>query len=518
MKKIWNLFYEKYQILIKNYPVSSIVLLFATFFLTIFCDSDMMDEELLLKIFLFDFWLFLGFFYTEGNKDTKRKWGFIVTIGVSLFLYLLINSKNNSVYEIGKRLSMTYSLVLVAMIFYQSLKNSGKKLSEYTIHLFSNVLKTSILYSILSIGLLIISEIFVSLVLNTDNYDFLLRIEILLLGLFYVPNLMIDITSDIQEKPSYFIKILVRYTLNSLIILAFIVIYLYLFRVIFFGEIPSNQIFRIIALLFICYLPIWVLNNYYEDKTFFTKINHYLPIAFIPFILLQIYALFIRINAYGVTNIRYLGVMLIIFEIIYLIFYFKKIKYENLLFVFSGMVVIIFLCPWLNMYYISSHSQFKIVNELIMKDNLTNEEKRTLSSSYEYLEDTLEGKDLIKKYLTEHEEKIQNLDIHKYDYVYEMKDIDEIDIDNYHKLYFIDYSENELMTNNMIIPYQEGEIDITMIINEYKKVYHRDSFNEYFLKHNEFIINGGKLIIQYINFNLEGDNISNLNIRGYFLK
>ena len=89
-------------------------------------------------------------------------------------------------------------------------------------------------------------------------------------------------------------------------------------KIIVLRKIPANQIFRILAALFACGLPIWTMNSLWEkEENTWQKIINKLPLAFIPFILLQIYSIWSRISANGLTEARYLCVMLVIFEIIY---------------------------------------------------------------------------------------------------------------------------------------------------------------------------------------------------------
>ena len=65
-----------------------------------------------------------------------------------------------------------------------------------------------------------------------------------------------------------------------------------------------------------------------ENGSFIDKVNRAIPYLFTPFIFLQIYSMGIRIKEYGLTESRYIAVILIIFEIIAIgLAVFKNSKY-----------------------------------------------------------------------------------------------------------------------------------------------------------------------------------------------
>jgi len=83
----------------------------------------------------------------------------------------------------------------------------------------------------------------------------------------------------------------------------------------------------------------------------------FLPIAFIPALILQIISIALRIAQHGLTSARYIGVMVIIFEIVYLVFYIldeilhnKKVKLEKVLLIASLLIFIACFVPKINMY------------------------------------------------------------------------------------------------------------------------------------------------------------------------
>ena len=517
IKDLINKLLNKLKIIWKTYPVTMIFVSLITLFLIIF--SENMDKyNELFSIFSFLILFSFGSLFAEIFFDKKKRYLYYLLFAIlSIIFVFLTNASGNVINEIGNRLIISYCLIIIISCFYKLYKNSKLELSSYMISSISNALKTSIIYSILAIGLLIITEIFNYLIVDNDHLDIILRIEAILFGLFYIPNLLNDFT-NVKKDNYHFMKVLIHYTLLPLIILSFIIVYIYIFKIIITLEIPSNEIFKILALLFIFYLPIWIMNDYYNDDIIF-KINNKLPIFFIPFIILQIYSLCIRILNNGFTNIRYIGLILIIFEIAHIIIYFLNKKIDYLFLALISLIVITFLMPFINMYNISCYSQSQIIDKLLLKDDYSKEEKIKLYSAYRYLEKEDYSNRYLKKYSDEVKDKIELYkDARKNNYNYLSASIktDLIDINNYSSLYNIDYSDNYIDEDKIMLRNNYFNIDITNIIMEY--IENSYDFNNYFKGHNEFVIDDMKVIFTYVSIEYENRQVTSLSIDGFVLK
>ncbi len=516
IKNMINMIFKKYQDLSKRFPLTLIVIALITVLLTIFMDN--MDNNFINRVLEFLFIYIIGTMFTEITFDKKKRmFSYLVFAILSLFLVILDHSTNELIANITERVLYTYFLSFIIIIFYKLYKNSQKDLAHYTLSISFNILKTSIIYGILSIGLLLISEVFVNLILNNDNYEIILRVEILLMGLFYAPNILEDVFS-VQEDINSFMKIIVHYTLLSLIILAFIIIYLYLFKIIITWDFPSNQIFRILTILFIFYLPIWIMNNYYKEDLL-SKINSKLPYMFIPFILLQIYSLGIRIMNNGITNMRYIGIMIILIEIVYIILFLRKMKLDYLFYLLPIIIVITFIIPYLNMYDVSCYSQRKIMDNLLAKEELSNDDKMVIYSSYEYLNASYMGRNYLNKYSDDIINEIKGFNYYQdYDfhYINVSVKLDGINIDNYRTLYNLEYRNYLVDDKNIVINKDNYNIDITNIIRAY--IENNVDIDNYFRTHHEFVIDNNKLIISNIVIEYNNEKIKYLSIDGIVLK
>lgn len=512
-----NKLFEKYKRLYKKYPITLIIIFITTFLLLIFIND--LDNNFITKVIEFLLIYVIGTLFTEVFFDKRKKiFSYLIFMLLAIILVILVNLDNLLISDITERILYTYFLSFSVIVIYKLYKNSRKDLSHFLLSFLFDTLKTSVIYGILSTGLLLISEAFVTLFLNDNDYDFILRIELLLFGLFYVPCIL-DNFLEIKKDINSFMKVLVHYSLLSLIIIAFVIIYLYLFKIVISLAFPSNQVFRILSVLFIFYLPVWIMNNYYHDDIL-SKINKKLPVLFIPFILLQIYSLGIRIFNNGLTNIRYIGIMIIIVEIIHIILYFKNNKFDYLFYVLPIIFTITFIIPYFNMYDVSSRSQTRLMDEILAKNDLNNNDKKMLYGSYNYLNSFYVGRGYLDKYDKNLLTEISNYYIyetnHNYKYIDVKRNWNNLDISDYHKIYNIDYSNYNIDQKEIIITDNMYRIDLTNIIMNY--IEFKDNIDEYFKSNYEFVINDYKLIINELDIELDDNMINYIHINGLLLK
>jgi len=290
-------------------------------------------------------------------------------------------------------------------------------------------------------------------------------------------------------------------------------------------------------------LPIWTMSKSFEDNDLIDKINRKLPILFIPFLFLQIYSIGVRIANNGVTEARYMCVMLIIFEIIYIAVYMKNSKnVAKILWAFVTLLLISVLVPFINMFTISELSQYNILKIYKEKTDYTKEEKDKICGAYRYLKYSESGDKYIEKLLTEEDiEKIQNFD-NRYSYYYDYPeakennkrylsgsaDVNSIDISGYNILYRVSCNSNysaqhkyEAFKNLQFIIRYEGRtvnLDLSKAFNNYIDNYYTYA---YFENNNEIVIDNLRKII-ITSYSMRYDEttgeIDNCTISGYLLE
>ena len=335
-----------------------------------------------------------------------------------------------------------------------------------------------------------------------------------------------------------------------LLISAFIIIYLYIIKILVLRDIPKNTIFRIATGLFLIGGFIWTVMNYFKEEGLIYKISTKLPIVFSPFIILQIYTLSVRISQKGMTPLRYAGIVFIIFEICYILCYIlKNKKIQNLIFIADALLIISILIPGINAFDVSDFSQIKILKQYTTKAELTDEEKTKVYGAYYYLKYTDKGKDYINKNLSDEQvEKIKtynksNLRYSDINYI-SLNSHQDINITGYNKLTEVEDSQYESGKIEQIFSKVElnheferkAIINLADKINEYKNVYENitssqlfneydndkeNQLNNYFEKNNEIFINQNqKFIIKYINirYNTSTHEIESYRIEGYLLE
>lgn len=510
MKNIINLLKDKTKNIRKIFPITFVFIIILTVFLTLSFDGDVFDSEVFDNVGLFLILFISGTIFSESYFSNKKR---IISYGVFMILSLIM-----VILKIEK-VTISYFLIINILNFYRFYLNSKVSLSEYLIKVFTNSLKTSILYWVLSIGGILISSVFAYLI--SDDYEIIWRFLLLLTGLFYIPNLLLDF-NNMKIEVSKFTKVLVKYVLETLVIMAFLIIYLYIFKIIITWDIPSNEIFRILSMLFIIGLPIWTMNDYFKDKDFLNKINNILPFAFIPFIILQVYAVFVRIINNGLTITRYLGIILVMLEVIYVILYIFKRKKIDLMFIITSVYVIIsFLIPGINMDDLSNRSQVSMIKKYISSDN--NIDKKKVISAYEYLRNSDGGEEYLNKYLVKEipliKEFMNNNVYERFRYINEELSNISYNISDYHNLKDIEFYEYYNKKIDDINIYIEG-IDIINLIKEYLNIYSSGELDDYFRMNHEIVFDTKKIIIKKITISYDSEEkiLDYCKIEGFLLE
>lgn len=339
----------------------------------------------------------------------KKTWQRVITgiIGtvIGIIFARLIYVRDS---VIVTRIIVGYCATVFLIGLMKVIKNSKLEFHEYCTQIFQNLFNSVIIYLILNIGLSIIISIFILLLLdNVDSLDIILRLQIAIAGWFLVPAFLMAITNP-KYNVSKFIEVIISFVLLPLTILATIIIYLYMAKMFIMREIPANSIFRILAGLFVVAFPVWTMAYSFREKNKIIKIFcKAMPISFIPFIGLQIYSISVRCKENGITPLRYLGIMLIIFEVVTIFLSLYKNRKYILHTITTGSILLVIstILPVVNMHTISNMSQanrlLKAWKEEEKYSQLTEEQKEIVLSSYYYLINQEDGKKYIPEYLEE---------------------------------------------------------------------------------------------------------------------
>lgn len=396
---------SNYKNSFKQYTATNIIILLTTLFFVFALENlPTITDELLIVIVI----CAVNFFTCETyfKKMSQRGIAYIVSIGVAIGLEKLMYTENLSAVRFG----IGYIIIVFLIGLIQVIRNSEVDVGEYVVKTFKNLFGVGIIYSILNIGLTLILFIFIALILNdTNNFNLIGRLQIALLGLWMLPASLVAIT-DVKNEVSKFIKAIILYIMLPLTILATAIIYMYMAKIIIIREIPANSIYRILAGLFIVAFPVWTaIHAFREEAKIIEKFCKILPISFIPFVLLQIYSIYARIDGNGLTPSRYIGIMFIVFEIIAIFLsLYKERKY--LIHTITAVSVIIAISTMLPIVNVQSASNISQSNRLKKAwrtgqsfDELSDENKEIAKSAYDYLKRQNDSDKYIPNYVSEDE-------------------------------------------------------------------------------------------------------------------
>ena len=224
------------------------------------------------------------------------------------------------------------------------------------------------------------------------------------------PRFLMAMT-DFKEEIGRFFEALIKYAMLILTIIGAVIIYLYIIKALFTG-IPSNEIFGITTGLFFAAIPVGFACTAFPKDSLLQKIAYVLPFVYAPFILLQGYSLFVRIEEYGVTPSRYMGIVLIVLEMVYTVVYaFKRKHIDKVVLVMMAVTVVVCLVPGINVNTVSISSQRNIIVKALKAGLPTDAEgKKAISGAYEYLVREY-GEDCIDKFISQSDKKkIKSID------------------------------------------------------------------------------------------------------------
>lgn len=421
----------------KTYPITMILIYICTIIFTLLTNTDYIKEEFVQKIIeCFAIWLF-GTFFIENIKPSKiKKIVFYSITGVISILFTYVIEMT----ELSEKILFYYMATLGALSIYIIIKQSGKDIPEYLLKVTLNFIKVGFIYSILAIGIAIIILICNLLILKIEM-EILSNIEILIFGMYFIPQMIYALSNVKEEVPDFFKKV-IEYVLMPLVIITFAIIYIYMIKILILRQIPQNTIYRISLGLFLVGGFIWTVMQYFNNERIMYKISLKLPIIFSPFILLQIYAIGVRIAENSLTPARYICVVIIILEMCYILAYLlKRDKLIELIIVADALLIISLLIPGINMFDLSTSSQIKNLEMYNEKGEYTDKEKEKILGAYNYLRYDEKGRKYIEENFTKSDiESIKKLISnnnynYRYSYKYVMLDNKEdINISGYNKM------------------------------------------------------------------------------------
>ena len=225
----------------------------------------------------------------------------------------------------------------------------------------------------------------------------------------FFSSIIYAITKE-KSNITLFIKNIVKFVLYPVTLIAILIIYIYLIKILVIVETPANEIFRIVTCIFAAGYPVVIMiRNYKDDNKFYCKSVKIVPWLYIPLILLQGYALILRVVQYGCTGVRYIGFFFIVLELVIIAFsiYRKKDVLEFSLLVAVVLTLFVTISP-LNYEKVGVISQAKRLEKIIPDgtkyDELSSKEKEKVNGICNYL--SYEDDVYINKYVSQSQKEI----------------------------------------------------------------------------------------------------------------
>lgn len=404
IKEFFKRMFTTYKENIKQYSATNIVIIVTTLILTLMPNNFVMNFTS--RFLMIAVLCALNFFAIETYMQDTKKRRILYVLGIIIAIVINYVVKLHNTYAIS-RMVIGYFLIVLLLAIFKITKDSEEGLSKYLLKVNKNLFYIGIIYVILNMGLMAILVILELLLLDGNSFlNIIIRVQTALLGLFLLPATMMAIINT-KTEVTKFIDNIVCFVLLPLILVATAIIYIYMAKIFILKQIPKNAIFRILSALFIVYFPEWImLESYKEKNNVINKICKLLPIAFIPFIGLQVYSIGVRCTENGLTPTRYLGIILIIFEAIAIFLNIYKDK-KYVIHIYTTAIILIAvvtICPIINMQTISNINQGSRLDKAWADgkgfEELDEREQDIIVSAYAYLKKQEDGEKYIPKRLS----------------------------------------------------------------------------------------------------------------------
>ena len=206
-----------------------------------------------------------------------------------------------------------------------------EKSRTYFSLVFKYALFCSFMTLILMGGLCLLIYAVQNLILNTDDYDVYECCVYFCAFVFGVNTFTYYLFNRRQDESSgKAFKVITLYILFPVFSILILILYIYLLKALFLLKLPNGQINWFVSFASCFYIVFYFILREYDELPVIKFFYKFGAFAFIPLIIIQIYAYFIRVNAYGFTGYRYSSLLFIIFSIITIALTFiKKGKYVN---------------------------------------------------------------------------------------------------------------------------------------------------------------------------------------------
>ena len=552
---------KDYIDIIKRYTATIVISIITCIFYVILEVADIEHTKTITDIFVFLSVTALGFFFTEtivkGKQLAHLLYLFYVLALADGALWTIVyhvfsDTENEKLAYYIVSLFGLYLLIMSGWIFLEIVKDSGLSFEQYAVRLLFTSVKMCAVLLVFNLGFLIIVWLVNSLLMEIRRWEWLENIEVLLTGFVYVPFGLICLTGKAEEK-SKFVRGLVLYVMMPLFLAAMAIVYIYALKNVVTLKLPSNEVFAICAGLFCCGVCVWTFAYAYtrDEETRYAKLVKNVKYIYVPLLILEAVALFMRIGEYGFTVDRYMGLWFMIAQVIYIFWepivnvlrgLFKKEKigrnehYEWYVFAVLFMYVLVILVPPTQALHVEYKAQRARFEKAYVPGNT--DSLAAALGSYRVLSRNFYGKDYLENHydaeaLADSMNEIQPYgDYYNWEYVnYGKYNFDgTLDIAGYstitnvkynqaynHPMKVADYAQAEVVAGG-----EEITLDLSSLVEYYMeedKAGRLEDRSSEAVPYDIVFGDGKRLVVYNVDFryNKTNDEVENLSLQGYLL-
>ena len=470
---------EQLVVIYKRFPISMLIIAFITIIGYVQLQFDVFNGRTFERILMIFLITCPGTLVVESFDKKRSPFTYIgcaLALGIGYVFYKLLNQDTfSSALRITENWLFCYMGSLALGFVYVLNKKSGQEIKKYLLGTFCNGLQVGIYYGVFCLGTLLLYGI-IYVLFTKGGSDVYFNLLELTFGLIFVP-FCIGCFTNIKEDIAGFLKGLLKYVLFPIAVIATILIYVYFAKIFISQDIPSNQIFPIIATLFVTAFPVLIISNEFNKETENkNRLNRIYSLLYIPFILMEIYSMGVRVSNYGLTVPRYMAFVYVAMQIILIgLILFKDSKYLDKFLLAGIIAVIIITVSPINAEKVSIMSQKNRFNKAMEVldakgiDALTREELQAIYNPYQYIiryDDSFKD-DRVTKEVQEklYENHAYQYEYNNYEYKYYNQRINGFDISNYSKMYEVDFYGSD---SDKTVTFKNNDDKLNITIDESK--------------------------------------------------
>lgn len=319
------------------------------------------------------------FFETREEENSYRITIGYLSGGLALILYYFLFLKNMEMIAITRYTAVSLTLYLGFLFTPYLIKKEQFEMYVITIFtgFFITLIYSIVLFSGLSAILFTIDKL-LGIIIKGKVYYYTWLFVVFVFALSYfiagIPHKNQEITS--KSYPKLF-RILLLYIIMPLLTVYTVILYIYFGKVILTWRWPIGIVSNLVLWYALIVTSIlFFITPIREDLSFVNKFLKFAPKIILPLLIMMFISIGIRINAYGVTENRYFVVVLALWVFFIMLYFCFAKKLRNIIIpVTLSIITIISVFGPLSSYSISKMSQNNRLQKILMKNNMIKDEK-----------------------------------------------------------------------------------------------------------------------------------------------